>query len=74
MSEAEFTGTYYKCEHCNYFWDYEDEDDACPECGGLQIDDVNIKEEYDSVCKQLSELELRKGEIIAMAEMHGDTI
>ncbi len=59
----EFTGTYWKCNECDYLWDYNDD---CPECGSRDLKDVNIHNEY----KYLNEvkIELEK-EIIRVAIM-----
>jgi len=59
----EFTGTYYKCNDCGHFWDYNDFN--CPECGSQNFEDKSLSEEIKEIEETL------KG-LYHMKEIHGE--
>ena len=42
MTKKEFTGDYYKCNHCGYVWDYMDS--HCPNCGSQDEETLNAEQ------------------------------
>lgn len=62
----EYTGDYNICTRCSHIYDY---DDACPECGSFEIEDLNAKEvkQWSKSCINKESERLNK-----MLESHGD--
>lgn len=49
---------YWKCSNCKRIFNHED--DACPECGGTDIEgEVNMADEYEELRKENEQLELK---------------
>lgn len=63
----EFTGTYYTCLDCEYIWDYDD--DACPDCGSKQIEDINV--DYIKSTMEYQDTDY-KNRLKKMLELHDD--